>query len=532
VIPEPARYARQLRRRNTKGGNVMVNHNVFPPIPSEEMAPACRIETPQRCSLVIFGASGDLTRHKLIPSVYRLFRQKLLPPGFFVLGVARTEMDSERFRMLLRDEIPADCDSDCWSGFAARIHYRTVDYGDPESFRQNLEKPLLTLEEEAKTGGNRIYYLSTPPVMYEGIVGSLLAAGLASDRYPASRIVVEKPFGNDRESARRLNETIRAAFREEAIFRIDHYLAKETVQNILMFRFANSLFEPLWDRRYIDHVQITAAETIGIERRAGYYEQAGVLRDMFQNHMFQLLTLTAMEPPSLFTAARVQDEKAKVLQSVRPFPLDRLDECIVIGQYGTGTVDGKEVHGYLGEEGVAAASTVPTYAALKVWVDNWRWNGVPFYLRAGKRMRKRTSEIAIRFRPVPHMMFSRSMGGSIEANTLVLRVQPDEGITMEIQAKNPGSRVCLSPVELDFSYARELILSAYERVLLDCMEGDRMLFVRDDGVDLSWALLSPLIEALETGRTAGKVTTYAAGSEGPAAAATLMERDGRSWRPL
>jgi glucose-6-phosphate 1-dehydrogenase len=510
----------------------MVEHSGSSLIASEEMAPACRIDTPKRCCLVIFGASGDLTRHKLIPSVYRLYRQKLLPPGFFVLGVARTEMDSERFRLLLQDEMPADCDSDCWSAFAARIHYRAVDYGDPESFRENLGKPLLALEEEAETGGNRIYYLSTPPVMYEVIIGSLQAAGLASDSYPESRIVVEKPFGSDRESANRLNESLRTAFREEAIFRIDHYLAKETVQNILMFRFANSLFEPLWNRRYIDHVQITVAETIGIEQRAGYYERAGVLRDMFQNHMFQLLSLTAMEPPSLFTADRVQDEKAKVLQSVRPFPLDRLDECIVAGQYGPGILDGKEAHGYLREEGVAAASTVPTYAALKVWIDNWRWNGVPFYLRSGKRMRKRTSEIAIRFRPVPHMMFSRSMGGGIEANTLVLRVQPDEGITMEIQAKNPGSRMCLSPVELDFSYAREVVLSAYERVLLDCMEGEQMLFVRDDGVDLSWALLSPLIEALESGRSAAKITTYAAGTEGPAAAAALMERDGRSWRPL
>jgi glucose-6-phosphate 1-dehydrogenase len=510
----------------------MVDHSGPPVIPSEEMAPACRIDTPKRCCLVIFGASGDLTRRKLIPSVYRLFRQKLLPPGFFVLGAARTEMDSEQFRLLLRNEIPSDCDSDCWSNFAARIHYRSIDYGDTESYRNNLQAALLPLEEEAGTGGNRIYYLATPPDRYGEISASLHSAGLASDRYPESRIVVEKPFGSDRESASRLNDTLREAFREDAIFRIDHYLAKETVQNILMFRFANSLFEPLWNRRYIDHVQITATETIGIERRAGYYERAGVLRDMFQNHMFQLLTLTAMEPPSLFTAARVQDEKAKVLQSVRPFPPDRLDECIVTGQYGRGTSGGKETPGYLNEEGVAAASTVPTYAALKVWIDNWRWNGVPFYLRAGKRMSRRTTEIAIRFRPVPHMMFSRSMGGSIEANTLVLRVQPDEGITVEIQAKNPGSRMCLSPVELDFSYPRNVILSAYERVLLDCMEGDRMLFVRDDGVDLSWALLSPLIQALESERTAAQVTTYAAGTEGPAAASALMERDGRSWRTL
>jgi glucose-6-phosphate 1-dehydrogenase len=510
----------------------MVDHSGSSIMPSDEMAPACRIDAPKRCCLVIFGASGDLTRRKLIPSVYRLFRQKLLPTGFFVLGAARTEMDSEQFRLLLRNEIPADCDSDCWSNFAARIHYRSIDYGDTESYRNNLQAALLTLEEEAGTGGNRIYYLATPPDRYGEISASLHAAGLASDRYPESRIVVEKPFGSDRESAGRLNDTLRKAFREEAIFRIDHYLAKETVQNILMFRFANSLFEPLWNRRYIDHVQITAAETIGIEQRAGYYEQAGVLRDMFQNHMFQLLTLTAMEPPSLFTAARVQDEKAKVLQSIRPFPLDRLDECVVSGQYGEGTVHDEAVRGYHREEGVAAASTVPTYAALKVWIDNWRWNGVPFYLRSGKRLKRRTTEIAIRFRPVPHLMFSRSMGNHIAANTLVLRVQPDEGITLEIQAKNPGSRMCLTPVALDFSYPREVALSAYERVLLDCMEGDQMLFVRDDGVDLSWTLLSPLIGALESGGPDRHVTSYPAGSEGPSAAAALMERDGRRWRPL
>jgi len=277
-------------------------------------------------------------------------------------------------------------------------------------------------------------------------------------------------------------------------------------------------------------VQITAAETIGIERRAGYYETTGVLRDMFQNHMFQLLALTAMEPPSLFSAGRVRDEKAKVLQSIRPFPVDRLDECLVTGQYA-GSVD-PPLNGYRKENGVAADSVVPTYAALKVCIDNWRWNGVPFYLRSGKRLKRRTTEIAIRFRPVPHMMFSRSMGGAIEANTLVLRVQPDEGIQLEIQAKHPGSRMCLLPVNLDFSYRSDVSLSAYERVLLDCMEGDQMLFVRDDGVDLSWSLLSPVIRALESRETLPESFYYAAGSEGPEAAGALLERDGRRWRAL
>jgi glucose-6-phosphate 1-dehydrogenase len=493
-------------------------------------AESCGITIPKPCGLVIFGASGDLTRRKLIPAIYRLFRQKLLPPGFFVLGVARTEMDSDRFRELLREATPDECVGDCWRRFAALIHYRAIDYGDPSSYRDILTEVLPPLEESAGTGGNRIFYLATPPAVYEEVIGSLRRAGPALPGDAGVKIVIEKPFGSDLESSRRLNGILLDAFRESQVYRIDHYLAKETVQNILMFRFANSLFEPLWNRRYIDHVQITAAEAIGIERRAGYYEQAGVLRDMFQNHMFQLLTLTAMEPPSLFSASRVRDEKAKVLQSVRPLPLDRLDEFLVTGQYaGSGDAASR---GYREESGVAADSAVPTYAALKVWIDNWRWNGVPFYLRSGKRLKRRTTEIVIRFRPVPHMMFSRAMGGAIEANTLVLRVQPDEGIQLEIQAKHPGSRMCLMPVNLDFSYHGDVSLSAYERVLLDCMEGDQMLFVREDGVDLSWSLLSPVIKALESRKTLPEAFFYGAGSEGPAAADALLERNGRSWRPL
>ena len=595
----------------------------------------CGIAIPANCCLVIFGASGDLTRRKLIPAVYRLFRQKLLPPGFFVLGLARTAMDSDRYRELLREATPDECVGECWRRFAALIHYRAVDYGDPSSCRAILSEILPPLEKAAGTGGSRIFYLATPPPVYEAVIkamslsgpaahgdaqvkvviekpfgndlessrrlnrilldvfpenqvyridhylaketvqnilmfrfanslfeplwnrryidhvqitaaetigierragyyeeviGSLHRAGPASATDARVKIVIEKPFGSDLESSRRLNGILLDAFRESQVYRIDHYLAKETVQNILMFRFANSLFEPLWNRRYIDHVQITAAETIGIERRAGYYETAGVLRDMFQNHMFQLLALTAMEPPSLFSAGRVRDEKAKTLQSIRPFPLDRLDQCVVTGQYAA--QDGSAIRGYREENGVAVDSTVPTYAALKVWIDNWRWNGVPFYLRSGKRLKRRVTEIAIRFRPVPHMMFSRSIGGEIEANTLALRVQPDEGISLEIQAKHPGSRMCLKPVDLDFSYGGDVSLGAYERVILDCMEGDQMLFVREDGVDLSWSLLSPLIRALEGRRKPPESFFYNAGSEGPETAGALLARDGRRWRAL
>ncbi len=494
----------------------------------ERIAPTCRIDQPANCGLVIFGASGDLTRRKLIPALYLLYRHRLLPRGFFLLGAARTGMDSDRFREMVRRELPDDCDEGCWQQFARIIHYRSMDYGNVESYRAGLAEALPPLEKENGTGGNRIFYLATPPSVYEDVINTLHASGLANEH---ARIVIEKPFGSDLETGRQLNRMLLRAFREEQIFRIDHYLAKETVQNILMFRFANSLFEPLWNRRYIDHVQITAAETIGIEQRAGYYEAAGVLRDMFQNHMFQLLALTAMEPPSLFSASRVRDEKAKVLQSIRPFPLDRLREHIVTGQYGSGSVEGEQARSYREENGVAPGSTVPTFAAMKVWIDNWRWQGVPFYLRSGKRLRRRSTEIAICFRPAPHMMFSQSLGGGISPNALILRVQPDEGISMQIQAKHPGSRMCLMPVAMDFSYQRDVTLSAYERVLLDCMEGDQMLFVRDDGVELSWGLLSPAISAMETGRRT-ETHIYPAGSAGPAAADSLLEKDGRKWRDL
>ncbi|KAF0218639.1 MAG: glucose-6-phosphate [Geobacteraceae bacterium] len=495
----------------------------------------CAVDTPEPCALVIFGASGDLTKRKLIPSLYRLFKNRLLPPGFFVLGTGRTEMPSERFREVLlaglRESLTEECDEACWRDFASLLHYQSMEYQNPQDYVATLAGRLSSLEQDMGSGGNRIYYLATPPTVYENIFTNLGRAGLSTGEGGSVKIVIEKPFGNDLASAQKLNKTLLAFFREEQIFRIDHYLAKETVQNILMFRFANSLFEPLWNRRYIDHIQITAAETLGIEQRAGYYEAAGVLRDMFQNHIFQLLALTALEPPATFSAPRVRDEKAKLFQSVRPFPLDRPDDCAVIGQYGRGSIDGKEVAGYREEAGVAPDSRTPTYAALKVFIDNWRWQGVPFYLRSGKRLAARRTEIAISYRSVPHLMFSRAMAGGIEPNTLLLRVQPDEGITLEIQAKNPGSRVCLTPVSLDFSYPREVELDAYEWVLLSCMEGDQMLFVRGDGVDLSWGLLTPLIEQLES-KGATDLPTYTAGTDGPMAAAQLLEKDGRKWRPL
>jgi glucose-6-phosphate 1-dehydrogenase len=485
--------------------------------------------------LVVFGASGDLTKRKIIPSLYRLWRNNFLPENFFVLGTARTEMNREGFleemREAARTAHPGDFDEASWEGFGSRLYYQPVDYDSQASYRSLLES-CRPLEGKHQTGRKLIIYLAVPPTVYETIITNIGVAGFSEEDGGYTHIVIEKPFGRDLESAGRLNGILRTHFKERQIYRMDHYLAKETVQDILMFRFANSIFEPLWNRRYIDHVQITVSETLGVEHRAGYYEKAGVLRDMFQNHIFQLLALVAMEPPSVFEAERVRDEKVKVFRSIRPFPLDRLGECAAVGQYGGGSIDGTPVAGYREEPGVPPGSITPTFAALRVMIDNWRWNGVPFYLRSGKRLPRRKAEISIHYKPVPHLMFARTIEERIEPNMLILRVQPDEGISLYFQTKNPGSKVCLRPVLMDFSYPRIFFLSDYERILLDCMQGDQMLFVREDGVNETWALLSPLIERLEAETRAEDFPNYASGSAGPVEADRLMDRGGRAWKAI
>jgi len=485
--------------------------------------------------MVIFGASGDLTRGKIMPALYRLERDRLIPEDFLVLGVARTEMNNSAFRELMRAELknafPEEFDSAVWRKMSGRLFYTHADYEQQASFRR-LRRHLSSLEKKHRTLGNRILYLAVPPEVYEPIISNIGFSGLSEEGTGYTHIVIEKPFGRDLESARKLNAVLRTSFSERQIYRMDHYLAKETVQNILMFRFANSIFEPLWNRRYIDHIQITVAETNGVGHRAGYYEKAGVLRDMFQNHIFQLLALTAMEPPSVFEAERVRDEKAKVLRSIRPFALDRLEEVAVIGQYRDGKVNGEKVPGYQDEPGVASDSATPTFAAMKVLIDNWRWNNVPFYLRSGKRLLKRKAEISVHFKPVPHLMFARTIREGIEPNTVVMRLQPDEGISLRFQAKAAGTRICLDPVLMDFSYPKVFSLNDYERVLLDCMQGDQMLFVRGDGVEEAWSLLSPLIEKMEAATYAKNLSIYEAGTAGPDSAEELLRKDGRSWRPL
>lgn len=495
----------------------------------------CEIEIPPPFCLVIFGASGDLTGRKIIPSLYKLDRDKLLSEQFLVLGVARTEMADADFRDQMKDSLkdafPEDFVEKTWKEFSQKLHYMSIDYDDPRSYTA-LKRKIISIKEKYGDIRNCVFYLAITPKVYETIISNLGSSGLASEDEGFTHIVVEKPIGWDLESARRLNTILRGSFQEKQVFRMDHYLAKETVQNILMFRFANSIFEPLWNRRYIDHVQITVTETLGVGHRGGYYDKAGVIRDMFQNHIFQLLALTAMEPPALFEAERVRDEKVKVFRSVRPFPLDRLKDVLVLGQYGKGRIAEKEVVGYREEPKIPGDSITPTYAALKVFIDNWRWNGVPFYLRSGKRLKKKKSEISIHYRHVPHLMFAHAMAEDIEPNTLVLRIQPDEGIDLNFQAKTPGSRVCLNPVAMDFAYQKIFSLTAYERILLDCMRGDQMLFVRDDGVEQTWSLLTPVLEKLEKDKDIKDFPKYEAGSDGPEEAELLPKKDGREWRPL
>lgn len=491
---------------------------------------ACLLEqTPDPCAIVIVGASGDLTSRKLIPALFNLHQTGALPEPFFILGCARTPLNSARFREKMKDGLreKGAVDPPAWQAFSACLQYQTIDYEDPSTFTR-LGETLEALEGRFPVGGNRVFYLSIPPALYPATVEMLGKAGLAAEGKPGwVRIVVEKPFGRDLASAKELDRTLHAHFREHQIFRIDHYLAKETVQNILMFRFANAIFEPLWNRQYIAGVHITAAETLGVAHRAGYYEGTGVLRDMFQNHMMQLLALTAMEPPSRFEAEQVRDEKAKTYRALRPFPVEALWESLVLGQYGAGEINGKAVRAYRDEPGVDPESLTPTFARMKLFLDNWRWQGVPFYLTSGKRLPEKRTEITIQFKEVPHAMFRNTLGESISANRLTLSIYPQEKIYLTFQTKNPGARVCLRSVTMDFNYHQNYSgprLDAYEKVLLDCMLGDQMLFWRQDGVELCWGFLTPILRECEScGDRARMLLPYESGAWGPEGGDPWME---------
>lgn len=476
------------------------------------------------CGFVIFGASGDLTARKLIPALYKLSVSGGLPVCYWILGVARTAMDDAAFRDKMRAAVPG-ADPARWEAFARCLHYHTVEYDDPPSY-QALAARLTDLDREHECGGNRIFNLAVPPALYAVIAGQLGRAGLADESGGWSRLVVEKPFGRDLASARELDRALSRHFAEHQVFRIDHYLAKETVQNTIMFRFANSIFEPVWNRNYIASVTIVAGETLGVGHRAGYYESAGVLRDMFQNHMMQLLALVAMEPASRFAAENVRDEKTKVFRALRPFPVERIEQSLVLGQYTAGTLDGRAVAGYREDPGVDPGSLTPTFALLRCYIDNWRWQGVPFFLVSGKRLKRKVTRMIIQFKEVPHSLFRRVLGESISANRLVLGVQPDETITLSFQAKAAGARVCLRPVQMAFDYhdpAGGPKLDAYEKALLDCMLGDQILFWRQDGLEQTWSYLDPVLNECESCRDrAGRLHRYPAGSWGPEAAGTLL----------
>jgi glucose-6-phosphate 1-dehydrogenase len=484
------------------------------------------------CTIVIMGATGDLTARKLIPALFNLYINDSLPEPFQIVGCGRTKLNSEQFREKMKAALKASGTShqDRWPDFAKALHYRSIDYQDFESF-DRLAASLKKMDLEKQTRGNRIYYIALPPFLYMTVSQMIGRAGLSEEMSNGngwSRIVVEKPFGNDLKSAMELDQALHEHFKEHQIFRIDHYLAKETVQNVLMFRFANSLFEPLWNRRYVDHVSITATETLGVEHRAGYYEKSGVLRDMFQNHMMQLLALTAMEPPSRFEAELVRDEKIKVFRALRPFPVNDLQNHLVIGQYSAGVINDKKIPGYRQEPGVDPQSLTPTYAMMRVFLDNWRWQGVPFYVTSGKRIAQKITEIAIQFKTVPHSMFRHVLGETIVANRLTLGIYPEETITLVFQTKNPGARVCLRTVTMDFHYHQNYsgpILDAYEKVLIDCMLGDQTLFWRQDGVEKCWSFLTPVLEECEGCDDRQKrLHAYPAGSAGPEAAHLLVKK--------
>jgi len=492
--------------------------------------------TPERsdpCTIVIVGASGDLTARKLIPALFNLYLNDGLPHPFQIVGCGRTKLDSFEFRNKMQAalETAGMLDQTGWPAFASVLHYRCIDYESLESYGK-LAESLRDFDRKNDTLGNRIFYIALPPILYKTVAQMIGRAGLSAENFKGngwSRIVVEKPFGTNLQTAMDLDDSLHEYFKEHQIFRIDHYLAKETVQNVLMFRFANALFEPIWNRRYVDHVSITATEILGVEHRAGYYERSGVLRDMFQNHMMQLLALTAMEPPPRFEADLVRDEKGKVFEALRPFAVGDSQNCLVLGQYGAGMINGEPVRAYRRESGVDPESLTPTYAIMKVFLDNWRWQGVPFYMTSGKRLAKKITEIAIQFKTVPHSMFRHVLGEAIVANRLTLGIHPDEKITLTFQTKNPGARLCLRTVTMDFHYQQNYsgpMLEAYEKVLIDCMLGDQMLFWRQDGVERCWSFLTPVLNECENIADRRKMLHfYEAGTPGPHAAQVLVEEN-------
>ncbi len=488
--------------------------------------------TPEPACLVIFGGSGDLTARKLVPALYNLALQRLLPVSFAVVGTARRTMAAQQYRAELHDAVAEHSrtrpiNEEVWATFARSIDY--VATPDDRGYDE-LRQALARIDGEIGTNGNRLFYLATPPAAYEPIIRAIGAHGLRGES-GWSRVVVEKPYGHDLQSAMQLTSVVQEVFREDEVFRIDHYLGKETVQNILVLRFANSIFEPIWTRQYVDHVQITAAESLGIEERAGYYDSVGAMRDIVQNHLLQLLALVGMEPPAAFDDRSVRDEKVKVLRALRQIPPEDVGALTVRGQYGPGFIDGERVVGYRKEHGVAPDSQTETFVALKCFIDNWRWEDTPFYIRTGKRLPKRSTEIAIRFRVAPHRIFTRKASEGLDANELVIRIQPDEGISLTFGAKVPIQGLRIRSVNMDFGYGESFMVDApdsYETLILDALRGDATLFTRRDEVEQQWAFVDPILAGWHEGRQ--ELASYAAGTWGPEHADALIAHDGRSWR--
>jgi glucose-6-phosphate 1-dehydrogenase len=515
-----------------------------PPLAPNPLREGLRLERmPEPCTMVICGATGDLTERKLGPALYNLMLGGFLPPEFTMVGFARREWTDDDFQAHLRKGIdrfsrnrPAK--PSIWESFSRGIEYHRGEFHDPAAWT-DLARRLDRIDRDRGTAGNRLFYLAVPPVLYPEIVRQLGAAGLAtsgggraSGRRGWSRVIVEKPFGFNLASAKKLNREIREVFDERQIFRIDHYLGKETVQNLAVFRFGNGLFEPIWNRRYIDSVQITVAETVGIEGRGEFYDQTGALRDIVQNHALQLMATFAMEPPVEFAAQDLRDEKLKVLRAVKPLTPAEVAANTVRGQYVSGWVEGRKQPSYRDEPEVAPASETETYVALRLSIDSWRWAGVPFYLRTGKALGTRVTEIAVQFRRAPLALFARAGTGPIDPNILAVRIQPDEGILLRFGAKVPGQGLQIRSVNMDFRYGSSFAVDspdAYETLLLDSMVGDVSLFTRDDEVERAWEILDPILNTWSSGE-GGALHFYGAGSWGPPAADELLERDGRAWR--
>ncbi len=488
------------------------------------------------CVIVIFGAAGDLTKRKLIPALYNLLAQKLLPDKFAVVGVTSAEYTDEEFRGKLTTDIhefaTTKVDDKLWNWFDERVYYVSGDFRDANLY-QKLQASLAKIDKERGTPGNYLFYLATAPQFFGEIVRQLGTSGLTNEENGRwRRVIIEKPFGRDLDSARALNKEIKKILEESQIYRIDHYLGKETVQNMLVFRFGNGIFEPIWNRRYIDHVQITVAETVGVELRGGYYDQSGALRDMVPNHTLQLVSMAAMEPPISFDSEAVRDEKAKVLHAIQALSPENVLTQAVRGQYGPGTVDGKTEPGYRTEPQVNLQSATETFVAVQLAIDNWRWAGVPFYIRTGKRLAKRVTEIAIQFKRAPKLLFQEAGIEQLSANMIVMNIQPDEGISLRFSAKVPGPTVTLGAVNMNFEYSQYFgaaVATGYETLLLDCMLGDPTLFQRDDMVEAGWRVVQPILDVWKA-LPPRDFPNYPAGSWGPKESDHLLEREGRHWR--